>query len=113
MFTQRIGYLKQKIFFTGFIFASLIEYALVNYIYHKDKRRRKKANGMKRVESTATFCSMDSELSSSTFRIFAKKVGIRLKALLLVNYFIFDLILFILDQQNNRSHDIKIQLILV
>nr|WMV64455.1 cys-loop ligand-gated ion channel subunit [Pardosa pseudoannulata] len=57
---------------TGFIFASLIEYALVNYIYHKDKRRRKKASGMKRVESTATFCSMESE-TGSTFRMFAKK----------------------------------------
>lgn len=57
---------------TGFIFATLIEYALVNYIYNKDKRRRKKASGMKRAESTATFCSMDSE-TGSTFRIFAKK----------------------------------------
>ncbi|KFM72637.1 Glycine receptor subunit alpha-3, partial [Stegodyphus mimosarum] len=57
---------------TGFIFASLIEYALVNYIYHKDKRRRKRATGMKRAESTATFCSMDSD-TGSTFRIFAKK----------------------------------------
>ncbi|GFQ72559.1 glycine receptor subunit alpha-3 [Trichonephila clavata] len=57
---------------TGFVFASLVEYALVNYIYHKDKRRRKKASGMKRAESTATFCSMDSD-SASTFRMFAKK----------------------------------------
>lgn len=57
---------------TGFIFASLVEYALVNYIYHKDKRRRKKNYGMKRAESTATFCSMDSD-TGSTFRIFAKK----------------------------------------
>lgn len=45
----------------------------MNYIYHKDKRRRKKAHDMKRVESTATFCSIDSE--ASTFRMFAKKVS--------------------------------------
>ncbi|GFU28405.1 glycine receptor subunit alpha-3 [Nephila pilipes] len=57
---------------TAFVFASLVEYALVNYIYHKDKRRRKKANGMKRAESTATFCSMDSD-TTSALRMFAKK----------------------------------------
>ncbi|XP_054707122.1 glycine receptor subunit alpha-3-like [Uloborus diversus] len=56
---------------TGFVFASLVEYALVNYIYHTDKRR-KKNKGMKRAESTATFCSVDSDVGS-TFRIFAKK----------------------------------------
>ncbi|GBM31654.1 Glutamate-gated chloride channel [Araneus ventricosus] len=58
---------------TGFVFASLVEYALVNYIYHKDKRKRKKNNGMKRAESTATFCSMESD-TGSNFRVFAKKM---------------------------------------
>ncbi|KAG8197123.1 hypothetical protein JTE90_011286 [Oedothorax gibbosus] len=57
---------------TGFVFASLVEYAIVNYIYNKDKRRRKKSTGLKRVESTATFCSVESE-AASTFRMFAKK----------------------------------------
>ncbi|GIX79089.1 glycine receptor subunit alpha-3 [Caerostris extrusa] len=50
---------------TGFVFASLVEYALVNYIYHKDKRRRKKSPGMKRAVSAATFCSMDSDTGSA------------------------------------------------
>ncbi|XP_055945586.1 gamma-aminobutyric acid receptor subunit beta-2-like isoform X1 [Argiope bruennichi] len=57
---------------TGFVFASLVEYALVNYIYHKDKRKRKKNVGMKRAESTATFCSMESD-TGSNLKVFSKK----------------------------------------
>ncbi|XP_022238468.1 glycine receptor subunit alphaZ1-like isoform X3 [Limulus polyphemus] len=44
---------------TAFIFASLIEYAIVNFIYFKDKRRRQ--GGLKRIESTATLSSLTSE----------------------------------------------------
>lgn len=52
---------------TAFIFASLLEYAMVNYIYHKDKRR--KQGGMKRVDSSTTFASMDTD-TTSVFSIF-------------------------------------------
>ncbi|XP_067132640.1 glycine receptor subunit alpha-2-like [Centruroides vittatus] len=52
---------------TAFIFASLVEYAMVNYIYHKDKRR--KQGGMKRVDSSATFASMETD-TTSVFSIF-------------------------------------------
>ncbi|XP_021003849.2 glycine receptor subunit alpha-4 [Parasteatoda tepidariorum] len=40
----------------SFVFLSLVEYAVVNFIYHKDKRRRK-SKAMPRVESEPSFYS--------------------------------------------------------
>ncbi|UYV74513.1 GLRA3, partial [Cordylochernes scorpioides] len=46
----------------GFIFATLLEYAAVNYVYHREKRRRQ--GGLRRIESSATVASMVTDSGS-------------------------------------------------
>ncbi|XP_064471465.1 glutamate-gated chloride channel alpha-like [Ornithodoros turicata] len=54
---------------TGFVFFILLEYAMVNYIYHKDNRRRQ--GGIRRIDSTASLGSLTSKSSTSLYNIMA------------------------------------------
>lgn len=49
---------------TAFVFFILLEYAMVNYIYHKDNRRRQ--GGIRRIDSQASLASAGS-LNGSTY----------------------------------------------
>lgn len=50
---------------TAFVFFILLEYAMVNYIYHKDNRRRQ--GGMRRIESQASLASAGGSMNGSTY----------------------------------------------
>ncbi|XP_037573030.1 glycine receptor subunit alphaZ1 isoform X1 [Dermacentor silvarum] len=50
---------------TAFVFFILLEYAMVNYIYHKDNRRRQ--GGMRRIESQASLASAGGSVNGSTY----------------------------------------------
>ncbi|XP_029831252.2 gamma-aminobutyric acid receptor subunit beta-1 isoform X3 [Ixodes scapularis] len=49
---------------TAFVFFILLEYAMVNYIYHKDNRRRQ--GGIRRIDSQASMGSSANSLKNSS-----------------------------------------------
>lgn len=50
---------------TAFVFFILLEYAMVNYIYHKDNRRRQ--GGIRRIDSSASLASMGSSKNNASY----------------------------------------------
>ncbi|XP_077564213.1 gamma-aminobutyric acid receptor subunit beta-3-like [Haemaphysalis longicornis] len=50
---------------TTFVFFILLEYAMVNYIYHKDNRRRQ--GGIRRIDSQASLASVGSSMNGNAY----------------------------------------------
>ncbi|KAH9367828.1 hypothetical protein HPB48_017691 [Haemaphysalis longicornis] len=49
----------------AFVFFILLEYAMVNYIYHKDNRRRQ--GGIRRIDSQASLASVGSSMNGNAY----------------------------------------------